>query len=402
MDEAILGLDALTPADLISAVGVKAVAERVGVSVAAVYHHFGSIDGLAAAVLERVFSVEDFPTHVINAHTEQVAAAAFPADVALTMHRAEYARLTSDPLLRARLGLWALGGGQVDEAYGAFLRGVDRTLAIAAQALYDTWGREMRPPFDMDAYVAAHVAFLSGTSVRALVDPDALDVERYAHLASAFGLMASRLVGDRRSLGDRLTELNLLPLERAKAAHRGAAQASTRERIIGAAAQLFGSHGYAGMTLPEVARLAGLGRSTLYEQFDDIEDLAAHVMRGAVEQRLSGASLRGVGRARLHDALLQLAESVLGRPDLASPYGAKLLAGTLPLPDPLLAWTERSCALAREDGLLRADAPIDEMAQQLVLMVVARVAARPASTPEQVAQAAENAALGGYLASLAD
>jgi AcrR family transcriptional regulator len=53
----------------------------------------------------------------------------------------------------------------------------------------------------------------------------------------------------------------------------------TRERILRAAGKLIGSVGYRKTTITEIARLAGIGKATVYLYFEDKQDLFTFLVR---------------------------------------------------------------------------------------------------------------------------
>lgn len=398
IDEAIAGLHQLTPADLLSAVGIKEIAARAGVGVTTVYHHFGNLAGFAQAVVDQVFRVENIPVEVIHAHVQHIAGSTFPLEHSRAFHGAEFDRLTSDPGLRIRMGLWALGGGTTDQVYGDFLRGVDESLIAYCDAMFAVWGREMRPPFDMRAYVAAQVALLNGASIRALVDEGALDRERFARLAGSLSLMLARMIGDRRTLDDRMTELNFLPVHRIKGVDVGDQAQRTRNRILDAAAELFAGQGYAATTVPDVARVSGASKSTIYAQFDDIADIATHLLRVQAEEELVGAEAQPSGVDTLRHALHAIAQFLAVRGDYAGAYGSRLVAGTLLLPDPLVDLLAGAITRGQQGGELAQAHGADEVAEQLLLLLIARLTAHPGDGPAAAVERVEALVLPGLLA----
>ncbi len=58
--------------------------------------------------------------------------------------------------------------------------------------------------------------------------------------------------------------------------------AGVRERLVGAAARLFASHGYAGTSVREIIRAAGVSRPVLYYHFGSKEGLYLAVAQAAV------------------------------------------------------------------------------------------------------------------------
>ncbi|GAA2534474.1 TetR/AcrR family transcriptional regulator [Winogradskya humida] len=62
---------------------------------------------------------------------------------------------------------------------------------------------------------------------------------------------------------------------------------ATRGRILDAAAELIQRHGVAAVTLDDVERAAGVGRSQLYHYFDDRDDLVRSVVHATVDTVLA-------------------------------------------------------------------------------------------------------------------
>ena len=77
------------------------------------------------------------------------------------------------------------------------------------------------------------------------------------------------------------------------------------ERIIEAALEEYGEHGWAGFTMDGVARRAGVGKSTVYLRWQDKDSLLTE----AVSSRVS--SITAVDTGSLRGDLVQIAENVL-------------------------------------------------------------------------------------------
>lgn len=73
----------------------------------------------------------------------------------------------------------------------------------------------------------------------------------------------------------------------------------TRERVLDAALACYGANGIAGTTLDEVAKAAGIGRTTLYRYVDNREDLLNKVVLRDARQQQEEMSVL----ARYHDNL---------------------------------------------------------------------------------------------------
>jgi AcrR family transcriptional regulator len=74
--------------------------------------------------------------------------------------------------------------------------------------------------------------------------------------------------------------------------HTGtAAAASTREKILAAAAEVFAERGYEGAAVSDIARRAGFTTGAIYGRFRDKAELLLEVVRGVLEDQQEAAVL---------------------------------------------------------------------------------------------------------------
>lgn len=377
----------VTPAGLLSAVGVKEIARRAGVGPSTVYHHFGSLEAFADEVVARVYDPQRFAVGQVTGPLSTLAAADLPAEASKRFHRAEFERLRDDPLFRVRLGLWALGGHSVDKPYGDLLRTIDATIAASAGELFESWNRELRPPIDLAAYVAIQTAMLSGSVVRRLVDPAAMDADRFAQVAAALSLPLLRPRGDRRNLEDQLVELNGY-LRRAGPRAAGLDRAASRNqaapvRVLDAAEECFRREGYGRVTVAQVARAAEVSASTVYHHFAGLPELAVSLLvrrfRDLHPEQATPARTAddAPGTQQLADAVAEVAQFCSARADHLAPYAAYLALGP-DRDDPLV-------------GRIAAHLPSgveSDLAESVVLVLVGSLVASPARGEAHAAQRA--------------
>lgn len=391
LDAALAGLAELTPADLVTAVGTREVARRAGVSTATLFYHFGNVEALAAAVVERVYHVQAIDTGPIVARLAATAASRLPLEEAFEMHGSEFDRLTNDPGYRVRVGLWALSAGTVDDVYGAFLRDTEAMVYEITEALFRGWGRELRPPFTMTGFHATQVALLTGTTLRHHVDPQPDDRDRFVRSAAALSMTAMRVRGERRTLDDRLTEMNYYPLVDARSgavvSERGQ---QVRAVVLDAAARTFGTRGYDATTVAMVARAASVSTSTLYHHFDGKAQLAVAVLaKQAADQLRVRQEDPDAGPAELLERhLAGLARFAGARQPLLKPYVAQLATHDLAVDDPVVAATDELVGRVARADLLRPGLPLDLVTHLLVTTVLARVLGVPAESADEVAATA--------------
>jgi AcrR family transcriptional regulator len=63
-------------------------------------------------------------------------------------------------------------------------------------------------------------------------------------------------------------------------------RARTRKQILSAARRVFADRGFYKSRLDDIARLAGLGKGTLYSYFSNKADLVAAVLEDTIDQQL--------------------------------------------------------------------------------------------------------------------
>nr|WP_255426349.1 TetR/AcrR family transcriptional regulator [Pseudonocardia sp. C8] len=188
--------------------------------------------------------------------------------------------------------------------------------------------------------------------------------------------------GRRRAL--RGGEQNTRPRRRYDGARRRAQAARTRVRIVDAAARAFVEHGYAGATIPLIAREAGVAVETVYRAAGG----KAGLLAAAVQAALAGGAERAevpveerVGIRRVieeTDPRRQLRAYAATQPGVWSRVGPLLrvldaAAGTDPalvelqdrLADQRLQGMRRFAELLAERGALRPGLPADRAADVL-------------------------------------
>ncbi|MCZ4500635.1 MAG: hypothetical protein JWQ74_3190 [Marmoricola sp.] len=401
------GLEALlelTPADLVSAVGTRQIAARAGVSAATLMNRFGSVAAYADALVARVFDPGSFPVEELREGLTRIVRAGLPAEAADAYHRSDFSRLTTDPGLRLRMGLWALGAGATDSAYRDFLRVTDARFAEVAEAMVASWGREFRPPFTAPVFVAAQVALLNGLSIRHLIDPDLSTADRFSLTATALTMISLRVQGDRHDMADRVAEINYYPLRNSRTGAEVTAGAQrTRATLLSAAAELFGSRGYEETTASQIARHAGLSASTLYKHFGSKSAIASALFLKQAEDMLVSRAAAGPRRTStrpLVDYLVEVVVFVAHRTEYAGAYLTDLISNRPSLDDALLAGAVPLVAtrLGAGDGECPPAPDAADVTQVLLATLIGRVLARPADRPSVQVNNALSLVLGGALA----
>ncbi len=382
----------LTPAALVAALRTREIARRAGVSAPTFFHHFRTVEEYADALVEHVFS----PTRtsvegVVTKGLQEAQREPLPAEQSIAYHTRDLHQLAADPDFRVRMGLWALAGPAVDEAYGTLLREVDRQLIPQAQGLHDLWGREVRPPLDLRSYLAVQLALLGGSVMRHLAEPDVMTPERYARAAAALSMVMLRPNGDRRTMDDRLSEMNYHPGARATATPPSSRRATTCARLLDAAAELIGEYGYEATSITQVARAAGVHVATLYDHFESKAHLALTLFDSHAAAYLATVGPADVAdpAAALQRHLEDVAELVATRTDLARLYLSLAACGDQPAElDDVLRRTTRVLVTAATPGRAAGWPAPDEAAEHLLVATIGAMLRHPG---DGAASAAETA-----------
>ncbi|WCO65969.1 TetR/AcrR family transcriptional regulator [Iamia majanohamensis] len=325
IDAGIDGLRDLDTSRLLGALGTREVARRAGTSSSTFFHHFASLEDYAAAVVERIYDAAAMPqVDGTAAAIDGMTRSDLPFDASAKFHDFEIRKLAADPLFRLRVGLWALGGTTMDDRYGRYLRATEARHHDGTRALWASWGRQVTPPLDLQALVAATVSFLQGATIRWLVDPANMTPERYRRLAPMLHMMALRPIGDRRDLDDVLVELNWWPtLVPVRAAPPQ--PTPTRDRIVAAAGARFAELEYEKVSVQSIARQARLHVDTLYAYFSTKRALAVAVVTSTTSARLE-VDPDAPPVEQVRSLLTTVASAASARPDLGEQVAADMVA----------------------------------------------------------------------------
>lgn len=140
----------------------------------------------------------------------------------------------------------------------------------------------------------------------------------------------------------------------------------TRAQLLDAAFKLFVANGYAGTSLTDVASLAGVGRTTLYEYFPNKEELYLRMIEDLVPPILTEAMARipeAPVRERIELVYRECFREIVGHPDVA--HALFLVGRELPSEsrdqmwhslDPVRDELLRLCELGVDQGIFSGDA----------------------------------------------
>lgn len=388
LDAGVEALGTLTAADLVTAVGTRELARRAGISPAAFFHHFDTVADFAQALIARVYDPGPSPGQITAGRLDEVRIAQLPVDSEYSFHDAEFARLTQSTDLPLRIALSIFGGPDAAAAYRDYLAAVEDRLAVVLAALIRTWGREPRPPFDLVSLTSTHMALVHGMVQRHRLDPARLHAEHFKRAAVTLNLVLLRLIGDRHTVDDRVTEMNYYPLRDARTgvAVQGR-RAISRARILAAAAELFGSQGYDHTSVAAIARVADVSESTIYEQFATKGKLASALwVKQAADTLAAREPTMVPPDQRLRRHLLDVAAFAGTHTDHAGPYLCDLVchAPTSADGDELRRRTREEVVAARQAGALPTnDLDVDDVADLLLSTLISRVLGVPSDGAER-------------------
>lgn len=309
----------LTVESLLASIGVREIARRAGVSPGSIYRHFESMAGLAETVTAHVYDPGVADVQGTLDYIRSIQGAQLPMETSLALHGAELDRLMGDDEFELRVGLWAFGGPDARAAYRDYLVEIDARLAQVATALFESWGRVLRPPFDMRSYLAARTALVNGSTVRHSVEPEVYTRAHYQRIAVALDLLLLKVEGDKHSIDGRLAEINYYPLTSSARVPDSARGRATHARILNAAASAFSSRGYDDTTLAHVAEAADVSSSTLHRYYRTKHALAAALFAQQAGDALP-AVVSGEGAEALVAILSTLADLVPARVAPATAY----------------------------------------------------------------------------------
>lgn len=391
-------LKGLGPADLLAAVGTRRIAREAGVSPSTFFHHFPSLDDFAAAVVTRLYSPDQvWRSQQIARRIKTGIAGLLPVETAYVLHGSDFDRLRSDPEFRLRIGLWALGGPLTTRVYRNHMSAVDEATVPAAERLFENWGREFRPPFDSFTFVAAQTALLQGFVIRNMLHP-AVSRPHYQRAAAALTMVMLRVKGDRRTLDDRLAEINYYPVDLALARPPSPSARSKRDALLAAAEELFEARGFEDTSIAAVARRAGTSESTVYEHFQSKAGLGIALLnREAAESASAGSEPGGeLGAGTSGDAVARLLAHLLALAAIAMRRShTRAYLAALACHDPIdrnadwiRARTAELVADAQATGALSNLRHPDDVATMLLIVVLSTALGSPAGGAEGAVESA--------------
>jgi AcrR family transcriptional regulator len=155
-------------------VRVTDIADRVGLSIGAVYHYWDSQDDYRDDLIDLLLSADEYPA---VRRTGDVVADAIAADPPLEELVRAAATISFDGLAelpgpeRLVLAMVAYGDDEIDARLGAQSRELSSRWADLFRAYFPRYGIEPRPPFTYDSIAVVLMGLVQGMNVRRAVDP---------------------------------------------------------------------------------------------------------------------------------------------------------------------------------------------------------------------------------------
>lgn len=352
------GVEALKEIDaagVVGAIGTREIARRAKVSSATLFHHFGSVEEYAAALIDRIYGVDMESAEEVSARTAATYDPATKTVSTADYYTHDFARLLDDAEHRLRVGLCAFGGEQATAGYSAHVRAHDDRVISAITSVLRQWQREICPPFSVAEYVGAYTGLLNDAVFRKAADPTAPVEGSFVKQASAISMAMVRVPGDPRDLDDRMAELRLVHLAPPQVGRRAE---QTRELAMHAVREQLKHTSYDELSVALIAQRAHLSPATIYAHF---KGKASMVVATLLDD--AGAATAKSG------TIAEVAEFLADHLAYLKPYLVGLATCELTAGDPLLAAVTRCLRGRTEDA--------EGLARTTLLVLVSRLVSHP-------------------------
>ncbi|HSP04089.1 MAG TPA: TetR/AcrR family transcriptional regulator [Acidimicrobiales bacterium] len=265
--------------DLLASVDTRSITGRAGVTTGSFFHHFRNRAAFTDAVIDRL-------EELWAGSTEQSLSSIATFTEGLDFHgaaAAEWRRLESDErnsglqhLLLAvpRQPVSEGSTRTAADVLAARYRSLNEAVLPAYRRGLDAIGREVMPPFHEHDLAVALTALGAGLRARYVADAGSVRPGLYADLVSALVIAVTRPVGEQVREAETLADL-----DRPVAVRAGKVgperPGSTWRQIAEAAAPLFAERMVGEVKVAEIAEVAGVSASTVYQRFGSVSAVAA-------------------------------------------------------------------------------------------------------------------------------
>ncbi len=355
LEAGVESLKEIDAAGLVGAIGTREIAKRAGVSPATFFHHFGSVEQYAAALIDRIYDADGESAEEVAARTAATYDATSKSVSAADYYTQDFARLLNDAEHRLRVGLCAFGGEQATSSYSAHVRTQDARVIAAITDFLRLWQREMCPPFSVAEYVGAYTGLLNDAVFRKAADPTATTETSFPKQASAISMAMVRVPGDPRDLDDRMAELRLVPHEPPTVGRRAE---QTRELAMLAVREQLKHTSYDELSVATIALRGHLSPATVYAHFKGKASMVVATLLddvGAAADELTSID--------------EVAEFLADHLVYLRPYLVSLATAEPTVDDPLLATVTECVGRRVEDA--------EGLAHTTLLVLVSRLVSHP-------------------------
>lgn len=265
--------------DLLASVDTRSITGKAGVTTGSFFHHFRNRAAFTDAVIERLEQLWDESTERSLSSTDGFAEGMDFRGAAA----AEWQRLESDERNSGLQHLLlAVPGQPVSEdstriaadVLAARYQALNDAVLPAYRRGLDAVGREVMPPFQEHDLAVALTALGAGLRARHAADAGSVRPDLYADLVSALVIAVTRPVGEQVRKTEMLSDLDRSVVVRA--GNVGLERSgSTWRQIAEAAAPLFAERMVGDVKIAEIAKIAGVSASTVYQRFGSVSAVAA-------------------------------------------------------------------------------------------------------------------------------
>jgi AcrR family transcriptional regulator len=264
--------------DLLASVDTRSITAKAGVTTGSFFHHFRNRAAFTDAVIERL---EELWEHSTERSLSSIATFTEGMDFQGAA-AAEWQRLQSDERNSGLQHLLlAVPGQPVSEdasrtaadVLAARYAALNAAMLPAYRRGLEAIGREVMPPFTDHDLAVALTALGAGLKARHVADAGSVRPDLYADLVSALVIAVTRPVGEQVPAVETLSELDRPVVVRAVVGSDR--PGTTWRQIADAAAPLFVDRTVGEVRIAEIAEVAGVSASTVYQRFGSVSAVAA-------------------------------------------------------------------------------------------------------------------------------
>lgn len=265
--------------DLLASVDTRSITAKAGVTTGSFFHHFRNRAAFTDAVIDRL---EQLWAESTDRSLSSITAFAEGMDF-YGAAAAEWQRLESDERsgglqhLLLAVPQQPVSDGSTRTAadvLAARYRSLNDSVLPAYRRGLKAIGREVMPPFREHDLAVALTALGAGLRARHVADAGSVRPDLYADLVSALVIAVTRPVGEQVRETETLADLDR-PVVVRPGTVKPERAGTTWRQIAEAAAPLFAERMVGDVKIAEIAEVAGVSPSTVYQRFGSVSAVAA-------------------------------------------------------------------------------------------------------------------------------